>query len=104
MGYRESWVQRTGPRLACRSYLQARSQRHRVFPADRLPGLQYLSCILHAESQTGAPQAQNPDLLALVYGGGDLCRNQSRHLAMNPLPETLRSPCLTEVFRATDSW
>src|ERR1019366_1019629 len=92
MGYRESWVQRTGQRLVCRPYLQARPQRHRVFPADRLPRLQYLSCVLHAEPQTGDPAEQNPDLLAQVYGGGDLCRNQPCHLALNPPPERRAPP------------
>jgi hypothetical protein len=34
-----------------------------------------------------------PGFLAQLHGGGDLCRNQPRHLAMNP-SRTLRSACL----------
>jgi hypothetical protein len=41
----------------------------------------------------GDPKEPNPGFLAQLHGGGDLCRNQPRHLAVNP-SRTLRSACL----------
>jgi hypothetical protein len=92
------WQRRfANQRLALADYPSGRACLHRACRRFRSSAMAFLAFnIFHAffalNLRAGDSQGQNPGVLVLVYGGGDMCRNQPRHLAMNPPPECSDPP------------
>jgi len=82
----KSGLQRTGPRLACRSHLQARRQCHRMLSIAGLPGLQSFPGFLRPQPEASGSEAPDPRFLALPDGHRNPSRSRLRSVLRSAAP------------------
>jgi len=81
LGSRELWLQRAGPRVARRSPLHARPERHRMPSARGLSRVQPVPCFLRPESQASRSPGHNATLLGSAHDGRAPSGGDSPHPA-----------------------